>query len=136
MSALGDYLAVAGRQPWNYSEHDCCTFVANWCVACGYPDPMAFIRGRYTTEAQALELVRKTGLLRLAMRGFQSIGLEPTDDPLCGDVAVIRRATVDGDNVVCAIRSADRWVSLLERGLIVDAGGDLLRAWRVEWARR
>lgn len=141
MTALGDYLASAAREPWNHGDkpgpkRDCCTFTADWCLAVGYPDPMAFIRDRYATSGEALELVQKTGLLRLAARGYRSIGLKATKEPLCGDVAVIRRPTVDGYNVVCAIRSAGRWVTLLERGLIVDEGGDLLRAWRVEWERR
>lgn len=141
MSALGEYLGVVGRQQWNYGDkaspkRDCCTFVADWCVACGYPDPMAFIRDNYTTEAEALELVRKTGLLRFAVRGARSIGLRATTSPRCGDVAVLRRLTVEGDNVVCAIRSGERWVTLLEQGLVVDAGGELLKAWRVKWARQ
>lgn len=133
---LGEYLAGAARQKWIWSGHDCCTFAADWCIAAGYPDPMAFIRGSYATEAEALAHLKRTGLLRLASRGFRSIGLAVTTEPRPGDVAVIKRATVDGGNVACAIRSGDRWVTLLERGLLVDESGDVLRAWRVEWAKQ
>jgi hypothetical protein len=141
VSALGDYLAEAGRRPWNHGDkpgpkHDCCTFISDWCIACGYPDPMAFIRGDYTTEAEANELVRSKGLQRLVARGFRDIGLKRTRAPQSGDVGVLRRLTVDGANVVCAIRSGERWVTLIERGLIVDPGGDLVRAWRVQWEKR
>lgn len=140
MSALGEYLEAVARRPWNHGDrpgpkHDCCTFPADWCVDRGYPDPMAFIRGAYSTAAEAVAQVRKPGLVKLASRGFEGIGLKRTKAPLDGDVAVIRRPTEDGDNIVCAIRSGDRWVTLMERGLVVDEGGKVLRAWRVQWAR-
>lgn len=141
MSALGDYLATVGRQPWNYGDkpgpkRDCCTFPADWLIACGYPDPMAFIRDDYSNEAEALALVRKHGLVRLATKGYASIGLKRTRDPQTGDVAVLRRPMIDDSKEVCAIRSGDRWVMLLERGLVVDEGGKVLRAWRVEWEKQ
>lgn len=135
MSQLGTYLADVARQPWQWGVRDCCTFTADWCVRAGYPDPMAFIRGSYATEAEALGLATNPGLLKLATRGYRSIGLQQTKRPETGDVAVIRRPTEDGGNIVCAIRSADRWVTLIERGLIVDEGGKPLRIWRVQWAR-
>lgn len=139
MSALGDYLAATGRRPWAWGTDDCCTFTADWCVALGYPDPLAFLRGQYADEAGALEHVRRHGLVRLAARGYRSIGLERTADPLPGDVAVLRRPTAGTDTTmaVCAIRlENERWATRLERGISVDEGGVLLAAWRVEWARR
>lgn len=142
MSMLGDYLDIVAREPWNYGDkpgvkRDCCTLPADWCVFVGYPDPMAFIRDDYASEAEALDLVKQHGLLRLARRGFESIGLKRTKQCLSGDVAVLRRPMVDGSEAVCAIRSGDRWVMLHERGLIVDGeAGDVMRAWRVEWARQ
>lgn len=133
---LGEYLQRTAQTPWAWDgSADCCTFTADWCVAVGYPDPMAFIRGSYASEAEALARVRRAGLLRLAQRGYKSIGLVRTLAPRCGDVAVLRRPTVEGDDVVCAIRSSDRWVTRLERGISVDEGGTLLRAWRVNWAK-
>lgn len=140
MGALGEYLADAARTPWNYGDrpgpkHDCCTFGSDWVVRCGYPDPMAALREAYGNEAEALELMRGTGLLRLAARGCRSIGLKRTTAPTCGDVAVIRRPTAEGDNITCAIRSGERWVTLRERGLVVDEGGELVRAWRVIWEK-
>lgn len=143
MNALGDYLAEVGRQPWNYGDkpgprRDCCTFTADWCIVAGYDDPMAFIRGTYSNEAEALDLVEKHGLVKLATRGYRSIGLKRVRRGAVqtGDVAVLQRPMVDDSSVVCAIRSGDRWVMLLERGLVVDEGGTVLRAWRVEWAKQ
>ncbi len=135
MSLLGDYLSGIGRVPWNWGSQDCCTFTADWCIAAGHLDPMAFIRGTYSSESEALGLAVDPGLLKLATRGYASIGLQRTKQPECGDVAVLRRPTEDGPDLVNAIRSGDRWVTLMERGLVVDGGGVPLRMWRVAWAR-
>lgn len=135
MSALGTYLERIARQPWDPGNRDCCTFLADWCVALGYPDPMAFIRGSYASDEEALELIERRGLVRLATRGFESIGLERTKEPLTGDVAIIRRPTEDNANITGAIRSGERWITLMARGIVVDEGGKLLRAWRLEWER-
>lgn len=93
-------------------------------MAVDYPDPMAFIRDTYATEAGALERVRKAGLLRLAARGYKSIGLERTNDPQPGDVGVLERVTADGGTeVVSAIHVSDgRWATRQERGLCIDEG--------------
>ena len=143
MSLLGEYLNDVGRLPWNYGDkpgprRDCCTFPADWCLVAGYDDPMVFIRGTYSNEAEALALVKKYGLVKLATRGYRSIGLKriTASKVESGDVAVLQRPMVDDSKVVCAIRSGDRWVMLLERGLVVDEGGTVLRAWRVEWAKQ
>ncbi len=136
MSLLGDYLHDVARRPWDWGKRDCCTFPADWCIIAGHPDPMAFIRGTYGSEAEALALAKDPGLLKLATRGYASIGLMRTKQPETGDVAVIRRPTEDGLNMACAIRSGDRWVTLMERGLVVDSGDALLRAWRVQWAKQ
>lgn len=140
MSALGDYLADYARGEWNHGDgegpkRDCCTFLADWLVLCGYPDPMADLRDRYRTEAEATALAAKPGLLRLAAPRFRKIGLQPTKEPIDGDVAIIKRATVDGLDATCAIRSTDRWITPLERGLMAYEGDEIMRAWRVQWAR-
>lgn len=140
MSDLGAYFIEVAGTRWNYGDkpgakHDCCVFPSNWLVRCGYPDPMAFLRDAYASEAEALEHIRTTGLARLAARGCRAIGLRPTKAPKDGDVAVLRRPTAEGDNVTCAIRTGDRWATVIEQGLVVDEGGEVVRAWRVKWAR-
>jgi hypothetical protein len=140
LSRLGDYLAAVGRDPWNYGDkpgpkRDCCTFTADWCLALGYPDPMAFIRDKYASEAEALELIKTHGgLVKLATTGYASIGLERIRDGSWrpGDVGVLARPMIDGSDAMCAIRTETRWVMRLDRGLIADEGGQVLRAWRVE----
>lgn len=123
---LGDYLRDAAMRPFGLDG--CCTFVADWCVALGYPDPMAFIRGAYASPEEVAALLRKPGLLRLAHRGFEGIGLEQTVEPKSGDVGIIARATDDGLGHCCAIRSGERWASRLEGGLLV-AESPALRIW-------
>lgn len=140
---LGAYLAAAGRTPWNHGDrpgakHDCTTFIADWCVAAGYPDPMEGWRDAYSTEAEATAFIDQRGLVALVEGGLAAAGVRRVrrDRVRPGDVAVIKRLTVDGRGVACAIRSGERWVSLIERGLLVDETGDVLRAWRVEWAKQ
>jgi hypothetical protein len=142
MSVLGEYLAEVARLPWNHGDRpgpkrDCCTFPADWCIRAGYPDPMAFIRHAYASEEEAAAAIKAGGgLLKLASKGFASIGLKRTRQARDGDVAVIHRATMDALNVTCAIRSSDRWITLTDRGLLAHDGDKVLRAWRVEWAAR
>lgn len=126
---LGDYLRAQAEKPFGLDG--CCTFLADWCVALGHPDPMAFIRGSYASEEEVAALLAKPGLLRLADRGFASIGLKRTKAPVNGDVAIIARPTTDGTDVAGAIRSTDRWVSRFEHGLLADdaQATRLLRAW-------
>lgn len=135
MSLLGEYLCEAAMRRWDAGRHDCCTFPADWCIVAGYPDPMAFIRGRYSSDAEAATLVKQQGLIRLATQGFASIGLARAAHALCGDVAVIKTLTEDGANVCCGIRSGDRWMSLIASGIVGDADALALRIWRVQWAR-
>jgi len=124
---LGEYLLAVVAKP--FGVDGCCTFVADWCVELGHPDPMAFIRGSYASAEEVAALLQKPGLLRLAHRGFESIGLPQTLEPATGDVGVIHRLTDDHVDIVCAIRSGERWVSRLDRGLLV-AEAPTIRAWR------
>jgi hypothetical protein len=119
---LGEYFARAGRTPWWWGGDDCCTFLADWALERGHPDPMAFIRGRYRSESGALRRIREGGgLVALATRGFADIGIPvwtgPAQDGFGG---VIERETEDrGADVACGIYSAGRWVTRGVRGLIV-----------------
>lgn len=133
---LGAYLARVAPLSWAWGSHDCCTFVADWLVEVGYPDPMAFIRGTYDDEAGADAALKRRGLLRLASRGFDGAGLERVTEYLSGDVGIIYR-TVDGKKLepVMAIYSSGRWISLADQGLVADHEATPVRAWRVEWAR-
>lgn len=123
---LGDYLRAVVERPFGLDG--CCTFVADWCVELGHPDPMAFIRASYASPEEVAALLAKPGLLKLAHRGFGSIGLPQTVQPATGDVGIVLRPTDDGVHRACAIMSGDRWVSRRDHGLDVAPAG-VLRAW-------
>lgn len=125
------YIDQAMPRPWVWGEHDCCCFVAGWVLERGHGDPMGFIRGRYDSERSALVAIKRGGgLVKLWTRGMVEAEVLPTRRPRIGDVGVIRRATEDGGDEVAAICAGERWVSLVERG-IVSGPGVVLAAWRV-----
>lgn len=125
---LSDYLAAAARRPWEWGEHDCCTFMAGWVISRGHSDPMAFMRGRYDSERSALRrIVSNGGLVELAKTGMASI--PKVGIPQAGDVGVIERPTADGLNQACAIYGGERWVTLAAGG-IDSAPAVPLAVWR------
>lgn len=125
MSDLGEYLTRAamarpGAIPCGY-------FSADWVVACGGADPLAFMRG--DSEVKAAARFARHGALELARLGAIEAGLPEVDEPRTGDVGVIQRETDDGRGECCAIYSDGKWVSLGVRGL--DAGPAVaLAVWR------
>jgi hypothetical protein len=131
MSDLGEYLKRATRTPWVWGQHDCCSFIADWSIECGHPDPMQFMRGRYRTERGALLAIRRNrGLVVLVEHGMKSAGIpKVTDDLRPGDVGVIEVETEDRTNRACAIWTGERWASLGLRGLICRPA-DALAVWR------
>lgn len=123
--ALGDYLlrAATGKPS---GAIPCGFFSADWVVAQGGPDPLAFMRRDSETKAAAR--FARYGTLELARLGAIDAGLAEVDKPRTGDVGVIERAS-DCGGVVCAIYSDGKWVSLGQRGL--DAGPAVaLAVWR------
>ena len=82
---------------WSATEHvwgeaDCMTSVCDWLVFCGWPDPMADLRGCYDSAASCQRL---TGFIRdpltVTCERFGAVGLRRGNDLRVGDVAVIRR---------------------------------------------
>jgi hypothetical protein len=123
---LGDYLARAATAPTG-GPVPCGFFSADWVVAQGGRDPLAFMRS--DSEVKAAARFARHGTLELARLGAIDAGLPEVDEPRTGDVGVIERAS-DCGGVVCAIYSDGKWVSLGVRGL--DAGPAVaLAAWRV-----
>lgn len=55
-----------------WGRFDCCTFAFNWVQECIGVDPMAEYRGRYTSRAEAMQMLREMGgnTLYNACRGF------------------------------------------------------------------
>lgn len=121
---LGDYLVAASRKKHVYGEWDCCTFPADWCIANGWPDPMADWRAGYVDASPADD-----GLLPLFAAGMADAGLPVIDEPGEGDVGVI---AVFGQEAG-AIHTGRRWALVAPRGLAFISADPaiVVRAWRV-----
>jgi hypothetical protein len=130
MMGVGEYIRAAMMRPWAWGKHDCCTFVASWVIACGHADPMAFIRGDYSNEKEALRRIsRGGGLVALWTRGMIDAGVPEADEARAGDVGVIRCPTPCGSGEAASIFTGDRWITLGVRG--IDSGpADVLAIWR------
>lgn len=133
MIALAHYLAEAARMPWGWGgpgRVDCCTYAAGWVMRCGYPDPMAFIRGTYNSERSALRCIRRGGgLVPLWTRGMIDAQVPEADQARIGDVGILRLPTEDGGDECVGLFAGRRWVCRLYRG-IVSLPADSLAVWR------
>lgn len=127
---LGEYLLFAAKRPWGWGTHDCCTFASQWAIIRGNPDPMAYLRGRYSTAGEAVRvLVKHGGLLAVTTRGMIEAGVPEADFPRAGDIGVVQRPTEEGLNQACGIYTGERWATLGLRGM--DCGpAEILGLWR------
>jgi hypothetical protein len=66
---LAAFVESRRHVPFAWGSNDCATFAADALVALTGADPMAALRGRWTNEAQALQVLQQTGgLARAAWR--------------------------------------------------------------------
>jgi hypothetical protein len=87
---LAEYLAEVTGRRWQFGSLDCCTFMADWLVRLGMPDPMADRRGTYSTHRQYRTLLNSEGgLLASCERRFTAIGLEIRANADVGNVAIV-----------------------------------------------
>lgn len=83
---LADYLASLRHRRWRPGQLDCGVFMADWVVALCGRDPIADVRGTYTTEKQFLRIVRREGgfevacAARLMRAGFRETGAAAAGD--------------------------------------------------------
>jgi hypothetical protein len=116
MMHLGEYLRRAATSPAP-GAIPCGFFSADWAVACGAADPLAFMRD--DSEVKTAARFARYGTLELARLGAVMAGLAEPDEPRTGDVGVIIRPTDDGGHHACAIYSDGKWASLGVSGLEV-----------------
>lgn len=109
-TALSAFLRRRLGMPFAWGRSDCGLWLADWAVDCGHPDPAAAWRGRYGNAAGAAQLTGPLGLARAVQRFAAALGLPRTDDPLPGDIAVLRAPGMH----VGAIRTPLGWAVLAE----------------------
>lgn len=87
---LSQYLASVAGQHWLPGALDCCTFMADWLMSQGYPDPMADRRGTYSDKMTFRKMLKSEGgIVRSCESRFGKIGLRGTANLSSGDVALV-----------------------------------------------
>lgn len=123
---LERFLDDMARRPFADGTADCILTVADWVVLNGKPDPAAPYRGRYRTALGRERIVRREGgMLAVMEAGAARAGLEATDEPVRGDVGLVRV----GERPVAAICLNRLWAAKGE-GVTV-APAEVIKAWRV-----
>lgn len=91
---LDAFIADHLTRPWQPGKVDCLLALADWCVWCGYPDPVAEFRGTYDCEAGFRAMIeRARGVVPLVRDRAIFLGLMQTDEPTHGAIAVIGSRT-------------------------------------------
>ena len=86
---LTQYVSRVAREGFAYGRHDCALFAAGGVEAVTGTDPAAAWRGRYTTLAEGLRLIRAAGFddhVAAALHGFPAI---PAARVMVADLAVV-----------------------------------------------
>lgn len=115
----GEYLLGAGRKPWEWGEHDCCTFAAGWAMLCGHADPMAGWRGAYSSEEEARRIMEDAGGLVVLWSAALAALSRPEGEPQQGDIGICNVIGEDGPTANGGIFTGGRWSFLAPRGLCV-----------------
>lgn len=124
-SRLQGLINQAQRTPFQWGVRDCCLWAADAALALTGRDPAADVRGTYTDEAGAMEVLRRFGGLRgVAARGGQRIRPAFAMD---GDVGLVRSA----GKPCLAVWAAGSWMLTTRAGLWAAPAGAAVMAWGV-----
>lgn len=87
---LSDYLAALAGKRWQPGALDCAVFMADWVHRLIGVDPIADIRGTYSTKKQFLRIERgEGGFAASCARRLAACGFYQVDRPIAGDIAVV-----------------------------------------------
>lgn len=135
---LADYLSEVTQRRWQPGTLDCCTFMADWLIRLGYPDPMADRRGSYASKREYQRMLAcESGIVPSCTKRFALIGLRETCEPNVGDIALVMAPVVVGNGYVfgtvgaICLSNVKRAVVTPDRGLVI-ADMPTLRAWNVD----
>jgi hypothetical protein len=137
--ALSDYLASLRKRKWQPGLLDCGVFMADWVrLVCGR-DPIADVRGTYSTEEQFDSILEyEGGFLASCRKRLSAVGLRRTRSPQAGDIMVVKAPyrVVGGEiqrrptGAIC-VSGNSRAVITSDIGIVIAGNHDLpaLRAW-------
>ncbi len=121
---LQEYFASCG--PCDYVTNDCCAFPGGWVWDQTGIDPVSEWRGKYSSEAEAMDLVaHHGGVPQIMDRGLKRAGMKRTSTPKDGDVGCI----VVGGVAVGSIMKDGMWWVLGLTGKCPVKQPRVLRAW-------
>jgi hypothetical protein len=111
-------------RPWEWGAADCCTAACDVFLRLYGVDPMAPLRGRYSTRLGAMRLIaREGGMLAMAEGLAARAGLVASDGR-AGDIGVV----AFGGQLALGICTGPVWQGKSERGMA--PVHQFVRAWR------
>jgi hypothetical protein len=123
---LVEYVDAAQDVPFQWGDHDCATWVADWRKIATGKDAATAWRGKYTTERGALRQIKRAGFETMA-DWVDSILGDRLPTPLLaqrGDIALVQGAL--------GIVTGAEVVAISPDGLCVFDLSSAETAWRVE----
>jgi hypothetical protein len=93
--------------------------VADWLVACGWPDPAKGHREGVADEPTAPAILNAGGgLERFARTQMADAGLRLLTNPVCrGDVGLVTVVTPSGPSLAAGVWTGRRWAVRAPRGI-------------------
>lgn len=133
---LAEYLHSVASLRWKAGTLDCSVFMADWVRELTGRDPIADVRGKYTTDKQMWKIVRSEGGFEAACAArLSAVGMRETNNPQPGDVVMVnapyakRRGKIQSRPTgAIAVDGNKRAVMTSDMGLVV-APLPLLKAW-------
>lgn len=124
---LSRFLQEAAGKSIDWGKWDCLMFVAAWVRERRGDDPAQPWRGRYRSEFGAARMMlEQGGMVPLMAFGLGALGMQRTNEPKRGDVAVVNGAEGETGAIILGVNSA----SIGHRGLFVRRA-PIVAAWSV-----
>lgn len=140
MELLEEFLNSRLTARFKWGTHDCCLFVADALVHCGYPDYGKGIRG-YQTEQGAMLAIRRVassdgvrGTMQWLAREYGFTPVSPLERPREGDVACLvtpgRPMRYFQDGIGLGIYFGERFWTTGAKGLVAVPLENAIDIWR------
>lgn len=131
---LPKFLDKSSRKPFLWGESDCMLDIADWLAFATKDKELRDVgskwRSRYSTQQECEALLEPMGGLVGAMKTeAKALGLESTDQPEPGDIAMVEGF---GDKPMGAIMMmSGRWRVRTEKGFVVSHEFKPIVAWKL-----
>lgn len=132
---LPPFLKAAAERPfsWEGGDWDCLMWLAEWVKIARGVDPGAAHRHSYRDALGAMRIVKRAGgMVAHVDQCVKPLGIERTDDPKAGDIAVLNRLGDEAETGALVIGKGSAAV-LSNVGLLIipTRARPILAAWRI-----